>query len=39
MTRDDLIREYTNRRGTWAAFAAVYGLILGALLLSAIAIT
>jgi len=37
MTRDDLIREYKERSGTWPALVAVYGLILGTMVLTGVA--
>lgn len=39
MTRDQLIREYNNRRGTLPALLCVYGLILGTMLLTGLTIT
>lgn len=39
MTRDDLIREYRNRSASWPALVGVYGMIVGALVLSGMAIT
>jgi hypothetical protein len=38
MTRDDLIREYRNRSGSWPALVAVYGIIVACMFLSAAAI-
>lgn len=38
MTRDDLIREYRNRRGTLPALFFVYSLLLGTMAATAFAI-
>jgi hypothetical protein len=38
MSRDDLIREYRMRGASWPALVGVYGLLLAAMLLSAMAI-
>ena len=39
MTRDELIREYHNRRGSWPALLGVYAILLGTLILTGMAIT
>lgn len=39
ITRDILIREMQATRGTWPAILAVYLLIIGAMILSGLAIT
>lgn len=38
LTKDRLIREYENRRGTLPALLGVYGLILGTMLATGYAI-
>lgn len=38
MTRDDLIKEYRNRAGSWPALLAVYVIIVACMLGSAAAI-
>jgi len=38
MTRDDLIREYRNRAGSWQALVFVYAVIIATMALSAAAI-
>ncbi len=38
MTRDDFIREYRNRAGSWPALVGVYGIIVACMVLSAMAI-
>ena len=38
MNKDQLIREYQNRRGTLPALLGVYGLILGTMLATGYAI-
>jgi len=35
MDKDTLIREYHNRAGTWQAMLLLYGILVGAMLLSA----
>lgn len=39
MTRDQLIREYRMRGASWPAFAIVYGLIVGTMILTGMAMT
>jgi len=39
MTRDELIREYRMRGASWPALVGVYAIILGTMVLSAMAIT
>lgn len=38
LTKDQLIREYRARRGTLPAFLVVYGMLVGGMALSAMAI-
>ena len=38
LTRDDLIREFRNRGGSWQALLLVYGILVGTLALTASAI-
>ena len=39
MTRDELIREYRMRSASWPALVGVYAIIVGTMILSAMAIT
>ncbi len=39
MNRDDMIREYRMNAASWPALLVVYGILVGGLLLSAMAIT
>ncbi|MEL6168483.1 MAG: hypothetical protein AAFR35_07310 [Pseudomonadota bacterium] len=39
LTREQLLREYRARRGTLASFLFVYGIIVGTMVLTAMAIT
>lgn len=39
MTRDEMIREYRMRGASWPALVGVYAIILGTMVLSAMAIT
>ncbi|MEM8796592.1 MAG: hypothetical protein AAGE61_13570 [Pseudomonadota bacterium] len=39
MNKDDLIREYRKRGASWPALAGVYSIIVGAMVLSAMAMT
>lgn len=38
MSKDDLIREYENRRGSWQAIVGIYVVLIAAFVLSASAI-
>jgi uncharacterized integral membrane protein len=38
MTKDDLIRTYTNNSASWPAIVGVYAIIIGGLVFSASAI-
>ena len=38
MNRDDLIREHRMRGASWPALVGVYGVIVGAMILSGMAI-
>lgn len=38
MSKDDLIREYHERRGTWQALLGVYAVLVSSLILSATAV-
>lgn len=35
LTKDQLIREYNARAGSWPALVVVYGMIVGTMLLTA----
>lgn len=39
LTKDDLIREYRNRRGTLSTLVLVYGMIVATMVFSAMAMT
>lgn len=39
MTRDDFVREFRNRSGTWQALAGVYALLVGLMALTGYMIT
>ena len=38
LTKDTLIREYRNRAASWPALVLVYGILVGAMFASAMAI-
>jgi hypothetical protein len=39
MNREDLIREFESRAASWPALVGVYGIIVGTMVLSAMAMT